>query len=237
MTETIKQKQKSELDSLITKRQQIRQSKLANIKPNDDNPKIEEMTDEEIKEMLKTSSSSSSFSTTATESINDNRSSSSGLDGDDDNNSSDTIPSSPSFTSSSSALDIDTLFSRDYVPDFKTKRSSASFGSRAGDNIMAPPSFFGSDDTDDDSSSSSDKDEDTTPLFVDWTADYDDENEFHIPNRIGFTTIDWANAKKGFVNGKLKKKDRKLGKYNQSDLKVRDEERLVRVLKSVLFMV
>lgn len=47
-----------------------------------------------------------------------------------------------------------------------------------------------------------------------------DENSFHIVNRIGFTTADWADPAKGFVNGKLKKADRKMGKYNKSDLKV-----------------
>jgi hypothetical protein len=228
-----KQKQKSELDSLITKRQQIRQSKLANIKPNDDNPKIEEMSDEEIKEMLKmkgttpgsaTSSSSSLSSSAAAETNNHD-----GGGNSDSNSSSDGISSSSSLTSSSSSssstpsLDIDALFSRDYVPDFKTKRSSASFGSRAADATSSPPpSFFGGDDSDDDSDGKGQQD--MTPLFVDWTADYEDENEFHIPNRIGFTTIDWADAKKGYVNGKLKKKDRKLGKYNQSDLKVRERE-------------
>ncbi len=239
-----KQKQKSELDSLITKRQQIRQSKLANIKPNDDNPKIEEMSDEEIKEMLKmkgtagsaaagaassSSSSSSSSSTTKTTAMSSSSVAAENNYDDGGNfnssSSSDGISSSLTTSSSTPSLDIDALFSRDYVPDFKTKRSSASFGSRAADASPPPPSFFGGsgDDSDDDSSSSSDRKEQDihTPLFVDWTADYEDENEFHIPNRIGFTTIDWADAKRGFVNGKLKKKDRKLGKYNQSDLKVR----------------
>ena len=215
-----KQKQKSELDSLITKRQQIRQSKLANIKPNDDNPKIEEMSDEEIKEMLKMKDNTVSAATKMGMDKDNEEDDGGSVGSGGTGGSSDGIMSS----SSSTSLDIDALFSRDYVPDFKTKRSS-SFGSRAGD-ATTPPPFFGNDDSDDDSDK---KDEDTTPLFVDWTADYDDENEFHIPNRIGFTTIDWANAKKGFVNGKLKKKDRKLGKYNQSDLKVRDEERVVRV--------
>lgn len=57
--------------------------------------------------------------------------------------------------------------------------------------------------------------------FVDYEENrVNDENEFHITNRIGITTADWANPAKGFVNGKLKKADRKKGKYNKSDLKV-----------------
>src|SRR5210317_1971716 len=39
-----KQKQKSELDSLVSKRDQIRAQKLANLKPDDDTPRMEEMT-------------------------------------------------------------------------------------------------------------------------------------------------------------------------------------------------
>ena len=178
------------------------------------------MSDEEIKEMLKMKDNTVSAATKMGMDKDNEEDDGGSVGSGGTGGSSDGIMSS----SSSTSLDIDALFSRDYVPDFKTKRSS-SFGSRAGD-ATTPPPFFGNDDSDDDSDK---KDEDTTPLFVDWTADYDDENEFHIPNRIGFTTIDWANAKKGFVNGKLKKKDRKLGKYNQSDLKVRDEERVVRV--------
>jgi hypothetical protein len=69
-------------------------------------------------------------------------------------------------------------------------------------------------------SSSSDEDEEMFD-FIDYEDGRSmDENSFHIPNRIGFTTVDWADEKKGFVNGKLKKADRKMGKYNKSDLKV-----------------
>jgi len=209
------------LDTLKSKRQQILKSKLANIKPNDDNPTIEEMSDEEFKEMFlkkKMSSSSSSSSGVASSS-----SSSSG-ESEEENIAAASATTSGSGGSSiediisASSLDIDTLFSRDYIPNLKTKRSSGSFGSRSDDDDDTSPFFFGEDSDGDDSSEK--KGDTTTPLFVDWAADYDDENEFHIPNRIGFTTIDWANVKKGFVNGKLKKKDRKMGKFNQSDLKV-----------------
>jgi len=55
---------------------------------------------------------------------------------------------------------------------------------------------------------------------VDWTEDYDNENEFHVPNRIGFDTIDWGNKRAGFSGGKLKKKDRREGRFNQADLRV-----------------
>ena len=64
-------------------------------------------------------------------------------------------------------------------------------------------------------------DEEESFEFIDYDDGSWDENEFHIPNRIGFTTADWANVDKGFVNGKLKKADRKMGKFNKADLKVR----------------
>ena len=57
--------------------------------------------------------------------------------------------------------------------------------------------------------------------FIDYEFSFQGENELRIPNRIGFSTCDWGDKKKGFVVGKLKKKDRKAGKYNKSDLKVR----------------
>lgn len=57
-------------------------------------------------------------------------------------------------------------------------------------------------------------------VFVDDNDGSWDENTFHIPNRIGFTTACWTDVSKGFVNGKLKKTDRRNGKFNKADLKV-----------------
>ena len=73
----------------------------------------------------------------------------------------------------------------------------------------------------DDPNAVDEEEEANRSMFVDWTEDYEDENEFHIPNRIGFSTLDWGNGKAGFVAGKLKKKDRKAGKFNKADLMVR----------------
>jgi len=42
-------------------------------------------------------------------------------------------------------------------------------------------------------------------LGIDYMADYEDENELHIPNRIGFATDSWGDESKGFVP-KTKKK-------------------------------
>ena len=56
---------------------------------------------------------------------------------------------------------------------------------------------------------------------VDYTADYDDENDFHIPNRIGITTSCWGETTKGFVSGgKLKKSDLRQGKFVPGDLQL-----------------
>jgi aryl-alcohol dehydrogenase-like predicted oxidoreductase len=56
---------------------------------------------------------------------------------------------------------------------------------------------------------------------VDYTADYDDENDFHIPNRIGISTRCWGEAKEGFVSGgKLKKADLRAGKFVPGDLQM-----------------
>lgn len=58
--------------------------------------------------------------------------------------------------------------------------------------------------------------------FFDYQADYDDENDFHIPNRMGFGTSAWGEVKMGFKEGKkLKKKEMKAGRYLAGDLQVR----------------
>ena len=57
--------------------------------------------------------------------------------------------------------------------------------------------------------------------FIDYQADFDDENELHISNRIGFGTAGWGDIKKGFKEGKkLKKKEIKAGRYLAGDLQV-----------------
>ena len=179
-------KQTSELDTLVNKRDAIRKAKLANAKPDDDVPRLDDMSDEEIRLMLVTKEEEAR-----------------GKEDDDD-----------------------ALFA---MPDFKTRRSASnadrrglSSGSYGGDVVgpgdAAVPSSSGEEGDDGESSSSA-------GMFVDWTADYDDENEFHVPNRIGFTTCDWGNVRGGYVDGKLKKKDRAAGRYNKSDLKVSEKMR------------
>jgi len=55
---------------------------------------------------------------------------------------------------------------------------------------------------------------------IDYQADYEDENEFHVPNRIGFDTAAWGDMDAGFKAGKkLKKKEIRRGKFLVSDLK------------------
>ena len=154
-----REKNNSELDSLISKRDVIKKNVIANTKPDDDTPPMGEMSDDDIAKML------------------------------------------------SDETDIDELFSRDYVPTFSTKRSPSS---RSGLSSGESGGVLDGEEEDDEDRA----------LFVDWTEDYDDENEFHIPNRIGFTTAEWGDKSKGFVAGKLKKKDRKAGKFNKTDLKV-----------------
>ena len=89
-------------------------------------------------------------------------------------------------------LDLDAMFSRDYMPDFATKRAGAGISRSLGDGEAAP--------VDEGEAAEGER-----ALFVDWAEDYADENEMHIPNRIGVTTADWGNEKAGFTTGKLKK--------------------------------
>jgi hypothetical protein len=57
--------------------------------------------------------------------------------------------------------------------------------------------------------------------YIDFEADYDDENDLHIPNRMAFTTVAWGDVDAGFKEGKkLKKKEIKMGKFLAGDLQV-----------------
>ena len=63
------------------------------------------------------------------------------------------------------------------------------------------------------------KGDDEDGAYIDFQADYDDENDLHIPNRIGFSTKDWGETKAGFKAGKkLKKKEIKKEKFLAGDL-------------------
>lgn len=103
------------------------------------------------------------------------------------------------------SLDFEAMLAGE-MPKWKTSRASSAPSISKDDKIQS-------------STSSSGEDEEIF-TFTDYDDGSYDENSFHIPNRIGFTIVDWADPKKGFVNGKLKKADRKMGKYNKSDLKV-----------------
>lgn len=57
--------------------------------------------------------------------------------------------------------------------------------------------------------------------YIDFMADYDDENDLHIPNRMGISTIAWGDVDQGFKAGKkLKKKEIKAGYFLAGDLQV-----------------
>lgn len=63
--------------------------------------------------------------------------------------------------------------------------------------------------------------QDEREYYIDYQADYDDENDFHVPNRIGFTTVAWGDTGQGFKSGKkLKKKEIKAGFFLAGDLQV-----------------
>lgn len=74
--------------------------------------------------------------------------------------------------------------------------------------------------------SSADKNaQDDREYYIDYQADYDDENDFHVPNRIGFTTVAWGDTGQGFKSGKkLKKKEIKAGFFLAGDLQVAYDE-------------
>lgn len=65
------------------------------------------------------------------------------------------------------------------------------------------------------------KQEEEKDKGLDFLVDFEDENEFHIPNRIGVSTIAWGDVSRNFVpKGKLTKKMRREGKFVPGDLQV-----------------
>lgn len=106
-----------------------------------------------------------------------------------------------------SSIDIET-----YTPILETKRP------------VRQPKKTDDDDKDDKTRGGSGRNE---PAFVDFTAEYDDENDFHIPNRIGISTRCWGDENEGFVaSGKLKKQQIREGKFVPGDIQLAFNELL-----------
>jgi len=139
-------REKSQFDKLRSKRDELRKRVAADIKPKDDEPKADDMTEEELAAFL------------------------TGMGG-------------------------EKMFEDGFMPSFNVSRETASGGDESEGSETVEKA-----------------------AFIDFTEG-NDENGFHIPNRIGFTTKDWGDAKAGFVAKKLKKKERKAGLYNKADLK------------------
>merc|ERR1719162_1398100 len=105
----------------------------------------------------------------------------------------------------SSSVDNDDI-DWESMPDFKTKRT------------RQQPKKKDMDEVTDKSSSRGFNDE---PTYINFLADYNDENDFHIPNRLGISTRCWGDEKQGFVSsGKLKKKQLREGKFLPGDLQM-----------------
>lgn len=93
----------------------------------------------------------------------------------------------------------------DKMPDFKTKR------------VQRVPKKKEEDEAEERTKTSVSKE----PTYIDYFADHEDENEFHIPNRMGVSTKCWGDVSAGFVpSGKLKKQELREGKFVPGDLQV-----------------
>lgn len=108
-------------------------------------------------------------------------------------------PSSDEILSSLEDVDLNKM------PELKTRRPTRKF---------TPPK-------DEDSISKVGGRDEKKNAAIDYLADFEDENDFHIPNRVGFGTGGWGDDASGFVSeGKLSKRMRKEGKYVPGDLQV-----------------
>lgn len=109
--------------------------------------------------------------------------------------------------SGESVVDVDL----DKLPEFKTERPAAGRRGKKDEDDE------GEEDGDGESSK---KSKDTSPI-VDYMAEYEDENDWHIPNRIGISTRGWGDTALGFVaSGKLTKRATKSGKFVPGDVQL-----------------
>lgn len=107
----------------------------------------------------------------------------------------------------------------DKLPEFKTERPVR----------RAKPKDEEEEDEDNDKQDSNSKSSSSSAAapIVDFQAEYDDENDFHIPNRFGISTVAWGDTTRGFVpSGKLTKKAIKAGKFVPGDLQLAYNELL-----------
>ncbi|KAL7579997.1 hypothetical protein ACA910_004987 [Epithemia clementina (nom. ined.)] len=99
----------------------------------------------------------------------------------------------------------------DKLPEFKTERPVRRAKQDGDENSPS------------DEGSSKDKDNKSkidVPI-IDFKADFEDENEFHITNRLGVTTNCWGDTRRNFVaSGKLTKRMLKEGKFVPGDLQL-----------------
>jgi aryl-alcohol dehydrogenase-like predicted oxidoreductase len=139
----------------------------------------------------------------------------------------DNIKSAESLTTTASGESIVDI-NLDALPEFKTERPVRS---RRADNEDESSSSSDEGEDDDGSSatgrSKSASSSSSLPI-VDFRADYDDENDLHVPNRMGVSTRAWGDPRLNFsaaVSGggstnKLTKRDIKMGKFVAGDVQL-----------------
>jgi aryl-alcohol dehydrogenase-like predicted oxidoreductase len=112
----------------------------------------------------------------------------------------------------------------DALPEFKTERPIRQRGRR---RFSDEDGADGEEGDDGDDASSEDggtgtKGSSTSLPIVDFRADYDGENDFHVPNRMGASTKAWGDPKLNFAAGgkKLSKGDIKAGRFVAGDVQL-----------------
>ena len=110
------------------------------------------------------------------------------------------LPKEEDFMDSFAPMDLDDM---EKMPEFKTKREKRApkKGDKEDDKAKTPAS--------------------DAPMFIDYYSDYEAENDFYFPNRMGVSTRCWGDVKEGFVSGgKLKKAQLRQGKFVPGDIQL-----------------
>jgi aryl-alcohol dehydrogenase-like predicted oxidoreductase len=114
----------------------------------------------------------------------------------------------------------------DALPEFTTERPVRRRRSGDDDDDDAEDNGVDDDDEEEDEGSTvggKKKKKDAAAPIVDFQAEYDDENDFHVPNRMGVCTEAWGDPKLNFMassGNKLTKRDIKLGKFVPGDVQL-----------------
>jgi aryl-alcohol dehydrogenase-like predicted oxidoreductase len=136
------------------------------------------------------------------------------------------VKEEPAVRTTATELTVD--LDLDKLPEFKTERPVRRSGQSPDPNISEPGGKQGDSRSSSSNEETNNNNNNNDAPIIDFQADYPDENDFHIPNRMGITTIAWGDPSRNFVadDKKLSQKRIRQGKFVPGDVQVAYEQLL-----------